>query len=343
MISRQNVRRLVLPCSCLLLLSIPSLRADLKVDESTQMKGGMMEGAMKMARIFGGGKGLGNSATSVYLKGDRMRTDNLSDNELESSEIIELDKEQIVRINHKKKTYSIVTFAEQRAQMEKAMKEMEARRAEKPPTSPNASPADPNVKMQPKISVKDTGETRVINGFNARHVIFSMEVEAEDLKTQQKGSMGTTMDLWLSKDVPGLEERKQFMLRYAQKMGPSPYMKNMGMAMAQDPQMMKTIEAMRQESKTMEGEAVLTIMNFPISAAPGGDSSAQTTQPQHQPEAEKDSTSPTNASEALGQIFGGAFGRKKRSQPTQEPTRSNQFNDIIRTCQREPDDHDSRD
>ena len=162
---------------------------------------------------------MGNSATNVYVKGDRMRTDNLVENELESSEIIELDKEQSVSINHKKKTYSILTFAEKRAQMEKAMKEMEARRAEKPPTSPTAPPSDPNVKTQPKISIKDTGETKVINGFNARHVIFSMGLEAEDLKTKEKSSMGTTMDLWLSKDIPGLEERKQFMMRYSQNDG----------------------------------------------------------------------------------------------------------------------------
>jgi len=323
MTSPHNKRRLILSCSFLLLLSTVAIRADLKVEELTQMKGGMMEGVMKMARVFGGGKGMGNSATTVYVKGERMRTDNLVENELESSEIIELDKEQTVSINHKKKTYSILTFAEKRAQMEKAMKEMEARRAEKPPTSPTAPPSDPNVKTQPKISIKDTGETKVINGFNTRHVIFSMGLEAEDLKTKEKSSMGTTMDLWLSKDIPGLEERKQFMMRYAQKMGSSPYMKNMGMTMAQDPQMMKAIEEMSKESRKMEGDAVLTIMNFPISAAPGADSSAQTSQPRHQPEAEQESTSPTNASEALGQIFGGGFGHKKKPKPAQEPGQSN--------------------
>src|SRR3990172_2458920 len=99
MTSPHNKRRLALSCSFLLLLSTVSLRADLKVEELTQMKGGMMEGVMKLARVFGGGKGMGNSATTVYVKGDRMRTDNLVENELESSEIIQLDKEQTVSIN----------------------------------------------------------------------------------------------------------------------------------------------------------------------------------------------------------------------------------------------------
>ena len=59
MTSPHNKRRLILSCSFLLLLSTVAIRADLKVEELTQMKGGMMEGMLKMARVFGGGKGYG--------------------------------------------------------------------------------------------------------------------------------------------------------------------------------------------------------------------------------------------------------------------------------------------
>jgi hypothetical protein len=108
---------LLLPPSHFLLL------ADLKYEETTRITGGFLEGFSKMAGFFGA-KGLNNTTTATYLKGDRLRTDNLEDGELTSSEIIQLDREEIITIDHKKKTYSVATFAERRAQMEKALEAM---------------------------------------------------------------------------------------------------------------------------------------------------------------------------------------------------------------------------
>ena len=99
--------------------------ADLRYDETTEIKGGIMEGLGKMASMFGA-KGLDKSTTSTYIKGDRLRQDQLNNTEMVSSQIIQLDREQIVSLDHKKKTYSVMTFAEMKAQMDKAMAAMKS-------------------------------------------------------------------------------------------------------------------------------------------------------------------------------------------------------------------------
>src|SRR5689334_11361052 len=112
------------------------------------MTGGIVERLGKLAGILGG-KGLTKSTPSTSLKGDRMRKDQLDGTELTTGEIIQLDREQIVKLDHKKKTYTVVTFAEMRAQMEKAIA---AAKSTPPPQKQPAPDADkkPDVKVEPK-------------------------------------------------------------------------------------------------------------------------------------------------------------------------------------------------
>src|SRR5262249_21356842 len=75
-----------------LILTLPAgLRADLKYQESTQITGGMLEGATKMLSFFGA-KGLDKTMSTHYVKGDRLRTDNFVNNELTDTTIIRLDR-----------------------------------------------------------------------------------------------------------------------------------------------------------------------------------------------------------------------------------------------------------
>ena len=174
-----------------------------------------------------GAKGLTKSTTSTSLKGDRMRKDQLDGVELTSSQIIQLDREQIVTLDHKKKTYTVMTFAEMKAQMEKAIA---AAKSTPPPQNQPAPEADkkPDVKVEPKINVKDTGETKVINGFNTRRVLLTVEMEGEDQKTKDKGAMGADTELWITKDVSGFDEQNQFYMKYAKAMASPELVKSMG-------------------------------------------------------------------------------------------------------------------
>jgi hypothetical protein len=96
----------------------------------------------------------------------------------------------------------VLTFEQIRQQMEKAMELIK-----NPNKNARKSPNEPDLKSEPKISIKDSGETRVINGYNTRHMIVSVQLEGQDQKSKDKGSFEIHSDLWLTKDIRGVEEQ----------------------------------------------------------------------------------------------------------------------------------------
>ncbi len=58
-----------------------------------------------------------------------------------------------------------------------------------------------------KIDVKETGVKKNVNGFNAFEVVMTMEAQAPQT---QMGPMQIEMDMWLSADVPGVDELRAF-------------------------------------------------------------------------------------------------------------------------------------
>ena len=306
-------------CISAVLMTPVYLKADLRYEETTEMKGGIMESLGKLAGMFGS-KGLTKSTTSTSLKGDRMRKDQLDGAELTSSEIIQLDREQIVKLDHKKKTYTVVTFAEMRAQMEKAIASAKAT----PPQAQPAPQADkkPDVKLEPKVNVKDTGETKVINGFNTRRVLLTVELEGEDQKTKDKGAMGADTELWITKDVSGFDEQNKFYMKYAKAMASPELLKSIGGSpgMGQDPRVGESAQAMRKKMESLDGLAILTIMSFNVSGTPSEETKSQKTQTTSTPKKSTEDRPPENMSEAIGKALGGfgGFGRKKKKEePTQ--------------------------
>lgn len=293
----------------------PGLRADIKYEESSRITGGLMEGLSKMAGFFGA-KSLNNMTTTTYVKGDRMRTDHFSGGELTNSEVIQLDREQIIMIDHKKKSYSVMTFAERRAEIEKALNAMKGQANENPPKQPAVK--DPEVRLESKVDVKEAGESKVVNGFTARRVILTVVIESEDQKTKDKAALGSTMDLWLTKDISGLEERNHFYQKYAAKLATPEMMRHAAAApaMAQDPRMGEALQALSQKAKALEGEAVLTVTSFNISgtASSQGAPSRQASPPP-QP-SQRDSEAPESVGQAIGKALGGfgGFGRKKKKE-----------------------------
>jgi len=99
----------------------------------------------------------------------------------------------------------VLTFEQIRQQMEKAMESIK-----NPNKNARKSPNEADLKLEPKISIKDSGETRVINGYNTRHMIVSVQLEKQDQKSKDKGSKSSfemDSDLWLTKDIRGVEEQ----------------------------------------------------------------------------------------------------------------------------------------
>jgi hypothetical protein len=313
-----------------LILTLPAgLRADLRYQESTQITGGMLEGATKMLSFFGA-KGLDKTMSTHYLKGDRLRTDNFVNNELTDTTLIRLDREDIVHIDHKKKSYTTVTFEQMRQQMQKAIEAMQHPNKTST-TDPKTDPKAPDVKFEPKISIKDTGETKVINGFNARHVIMSIQMEGQDQKTNDKGAFGVDSDLWLTKDISGFAEQREFYKKYAVKFGSTVMPRAMMTpSAAQDPRLGPAMEELRKESEKMDGVPVLTVSSVNISGTPAeGSQTSQPSSSSGEPSSNSDSQASSskediakNLSKALGG-FGGFGHKKKREEPKPAETPPN--------------------
>ena len=322
MLLGRRCKRILSLCITVAMMMPVCLVADLRYDEITEMKGGIMESLGKMAGMFGA-KGLEKSTTSTYIKGDRLRTDQLNDTEMVSSQIVHLDREQVISLDHKKRTYSVMTFTEIKAQMEKAMAAIKSPPQNQP--SPTADPQKPEVKVEPKINVKETGETKVINGFNTRKVLLTIELEGEDQKTKDKAAMGADTELWLTKDVAGFDEQNKFYAKYAQKVASPELIKTTRTSpgMGQDPRTAESMAAMQKKMQGLDGIAILTIMSFNLSGTPSAETKAQSNSRQKQPKEERQ---PENVGEAIGKALGrfGGFGRKKKKEEPAPPAQTAQ-------------------
>ena len=99
-------------------LSSTTVWADVKTEEKTQIK---FEGMLgRMFGLFGGKAAREGVVNTVAVSGDRKLT--MSDY---GGEIVDLSEEKIYTLDVKKKTYTVMTFAELRQKMEEARRKAE--------------------------------------------------------------------------------------------------------------------------------------------------------------------------------------------------------------------------
>ena len=114
--------------------------------------------------------------------------------------VIDLDKETITTMDLSKKTYTVMTFAEMKQMAQDAAQRMQGRQANQ---------GDSNVEANFKVSAQATGQTKTIQGLNAKQMVITMTMEGTDQKSGQSGAMTVTTDGWFA-PVPGYEEVKAF-------------------------------------------------------------------------------------------------------------------------------------
>jgi hypothetical protein len=122
--------------------------------------------------------GANNQPSKHYFKGQKMRTDSG-----DTSTIIDFDAQTMTMINNRTKTVTVRSLSDIGAA---------------------AAASGASV----KIDVKETGQQKTINGYNAKELIMTMDVDSP--QAQQMGKMTMEMDLWLSTDVPGIGELRGF-------------------------------------------------------------------------------------------------------------------------------------
>ena len=310
------MHRFLSACVVALVCSAAAVSADVRSDQRVKFQLGGMMG--KMLNMFGG-KGAREGTTSmVAVKGNRKATMSES-----GGQIIDLAEEKIYDIDLKKKTYKVTTFAELRAEMEKAKREAEKQaremeRAEQPDRGEPSKPAekDPNQKeFEVDFDIKNTGVTKNINGFDTRQTVMTITVREKGKTLNESGGLVTTTDLWLAKNVPSTDEITAFDKKFAEKVyGPmvvgGASAQDMAMAMAMYPQMKPALDKMAAEGTKIEGTAILTEMKME-SVPPGTANAPPAAAPAPEPEQKK---------RGLGGMLGGL---KKMAEQSNNQNNSN--------------------
>jgi hypothetical protein len=298
--------------SVVLLLTIggSSLWADLSYDQTSKITGGAMMGMMRFAGAFSK-QAREPIMTHVYLKGDRMA--NIT---ADTAQITDLANETITHVDFKRKTYSVMTFAEMAQAMAALGQKTKDETGERP-------------EVNMKLDVKATGQTREIAGFATREMLLSMEMETVDKKSGTKGSILTTSSMWIAKDVTGYEQLKAFHERMAKKMLWMPGA-NLGPTAAGNSDLMKGMAAAAKEAAKMEGAPILQVVRVGMKGvgAPAEAGSQQTEQ-----RSESSSTTeakPQAETPSIGSVLGGrlgrfgGLGRRKKPQQEEQPQQQQQ-------------------
>jgi hypothetical protein len=197
----------VLCCSALLVsaaIAAPSLRADVKTVQKDTFKLEGLLGSM-LNRAAGGDKGL---TTTVALKGSRLSR--MGD---ATGEIIDLAEQKVYQIDVKKKQYTVMTFAEMRAEMEKAKADAAKRQTEASP-EPKTEPGEPAKQYEFDVDVKRTGETKTLAGQQTHEAIQTITMREKGRKLEDGGGMVMTTTMWLAPRIAALDEIAAFNAKY---------------------------------------------------------------------------------------------------------------------------------
>lgn len=246
---------------------------------------------MRVAGVFSS-KAREPISSTVLLKGHRMA--HLS---RDTAQIIDVDKETITSIDFAKKTYSAMTFEQMKEMMQQAADRMGRKQND----------ADVNF----KASVRETGQSKVVSGLNAKEVILTLTMEGTDKKTGDQGAMNVISDMWLAPDIPGYQEVRDFHRLMSTKIAWAPG-QSFGAMMGRG-DMAKGMADLAKEMAKLQGVPVLQVMTMTGSATPqaGAERSSN-------PPPASDTASQGGAAEALGRLgrLGGigGFGRKKKDQ-----------------------------
>jgi hypothetical protein len=299
--------RLTRAIAALLVLgSVAAVRADVRTEEKNQIT---FAGALGRIMNFFGGKAAKEGVVSaVTVSGNRKLT--LSD---QSGQIVDLQEEKVYDLDVRRKTYTVTTFAELRKRMEEA--QAKARESAKESEAPQKDARE----MEVEISVKNTGQTRTINGFDTRQMVIVVSVHEKGRTLEQSGGLVLTADTWLTEDVPALKEIADFDARYyAKLMGPTGGVsaEQMATALAMYPGLKEAMGKYQEQG--VKGTPILTILTVEAVRSP---------EQQAQQQASAEKSEPTPAS--VGGLIGG-LGRRLAKKP--EPKAGDQSADSGRTA-----------
>jgi hypothetical protein len=136
-----------------------------------------------MAAMAGGANA---PPAKLYFKGQKMKTDSG-----DTATILDFDAQTITTIDNRSRTISVRNFSDLGAAAKQSS-------------------------VSVKVDVKETGQQKTINGYNAKELIMTMDIDNPQMKQMSKMQM--EMDIWLSPDVPGAGELRSFYQKNMERM-----------------------------------------------------------------------------------------------------------------------------
>ncbi|MHB8474663.1 MAG: hypothetical protein ACYDBZ_00025 [Steroidobacteraceae bacterium] len=264
--------------------------ADASYEQTSQITGGTLTDTIRSFSFLGKATqemlAPTNSLTMVHGNQKAVVSKN-------STEIIDLDKETITRFDTEKKTYTVMTFA----QMRQAAADMMKRIQQAPPQQTAAGQQaaagqqpKPDLKTSFEVSVKNTGQSKSVNGLNAQEQVVELHMHITDPNGAGTAAQNTitytvTTDAWIAPDPPEVKEIQDFDARMGKKMMEgadlSAFAKfggaNAGMAQmfGSKPGTAEAMAQMQKEMAKLKGTRVMEMVRM------GGDAPATATgQPQ---------------------------------------------------------------
>jgi hypothetical protein len=332
-----------LAAAAALLLLQPLGWADASYQSTTQMTGGTLVNTIRISPFAPKeAKSVLEPDTTLTVVHGNQKAMISKDH----TEIYDIDKESITRINNEKKTYTITTFAQLRQIMKDMGQKVESFQS-------RGSQGQPAVTLKTSFDtqVKNPGVSKLVNGLLAEERIITLTTKVTDANPNDPPmsiTYVTTTELWFAPEPPEMHEINDFDVRMYTKMAQGLDMPaltkqmtaggGMRMMLGNQPGASEAMAAMDKEIAKVKGIRVLEITTmsgtgFPI--PPGAPASAPAAAPAAPAPAAasggsvigqvaNDTATQTAAGESskLG-VFGsalsssalGAFRRKKATQP----------------------------
>ena len=303
--------------SCAIAMSVAvAAHADVTVQEKIALSG---VGMMKLANMSG--------TTTTTIAGDRARSESNLQFESgllrtfahgagQSTEIVRLDQDKIFSLDTKKKTYTEMTFADQRARMQEAMQKMDESQAQQQQQTSGVDESQCEW-SEPKADVNKTGEKVQIAGYQAERVTITATQSCKDKKTGQVCDFGLVLDQYVAPDFEQSKEALDYYRAYAEKLG-FDATGNKDFA-----ERAKSMFGRYKGIWTEVAAKMQDVKGYPVKSSFGfgvGGPQCQSTQEQ---QAQGGPQSPPSLGGAIGGALGGMFGKKKEpAQPAAAPAPS---------------------
>ena len=265
------MKRLLICCSVALSLvavGAGAAQAEVKTRNKSQVK---FEGMLgRMMGMFAGKAVREGIVSTSAVKGDRMVTLNDS-----TGRIVDLAEEKVYELDLKKKSYTVVTFAELRQQLkeaqEKAQRDAEKAAKEEAGREKEKEADKKAPEMDVEFDVKETGERKAIAGYDAREVVMTITVHEKGRTIEDRGGLIVTSDMWLGPEIPAMRELAEFQLRYWKAIAPeAPGMspEQLAAVVAMYPLVKQAMDRLNREQVNMKGTPLLTVTTFDAVKSP---------------------------------------------------------------------------